>query len=254
MRFECMRSAVLALIAMLALGACGDRRNDREPQVRVFAAASLIDVLEGIGEDWQAEGHPAPVFSFGPTSQLAVQLRQGAEADVFISADEAWMDELERAGLINPATRANIASNNLVIVAPPERAGAVQLAELGALVGDGKLVMAEGSVPAGRYAREALEATGLWPDVEEMAVYAPDVRAALRFVELGEAMAGIVYRTDAIAAGDRVAIVAEFPPTSHTPIRYPAAAIADGSGDAFQAFLFGKMAKARFAELGFGME
>lgn len=241
-------------MAALALGACGEGRDEPEPPVRVLAAASLIDVMEDLGEAWEAEGHPAPVFSFGPTSQLALQVRQGAEVDVFISADEAWMDELEAAGLIESSSRASVAGNSLVIVAQPERAGAVQLAELGSVIGDGRLVMAEGAVPAGRYAREALEATGLWANVAARAVYAPDVRAALRFVELGEAAAGVVYRTDAIAAGDRVAIVSEFPTSTHIPIRYPAAAISGGSGQAFVAFLSGETVQARFAELGFTVE
>ena len=167
------------------------------------------------------------------------------------------MDEVEGDGLIEPGTRRVVAANALVLVAPAGSdldLGADGFAGLGAVLGDGRLALAEEAVPAGRYAREALEAVGAWDSVEDRTAYAPDVRAALRLVELGEAAAGVVYRTDAIAAGDRIVAIGTFPAGSHTAISYPAAAIAGGDGAAFVAFLAGEAAQSTFAAMGFGAE
>ncbi len=242
----------LALAGVLA--ACGAPAGSGDERVRVFAAASLIDVMGVIGQDWEAEGHAAPVFNFAATSQLAQQIEQGAAADVFISADENWMDVVEEAGVIEAGTRGVVARNALVLVAPAGSGLALDEGEfdaLGARLGDGRLVLAEGAVPAGRYAREALEATGALGGVEGRVVYAPDVRAALRLVEIGEAAAGVVYRTDAIAASERVEVVSAFPEASHGSISYPAGAVVDGDGRAFVEFLAGETAQARFAAAGF---
>lgn len=248
---------VAAVVLCVVLAACGEEGPGDEEPVRVFAAASLIDVMGEVGAAWEAEGHAPPVFNFAATSQLAQQIEQGARADVFISADEAWMDKVEQAGLIEADTRRVVAGNALVLTAPAGselRLGSDGFAGLGAALGDGRLAMAEGAVPAGRYAREALEAVGAWDGVADRAVYAPDVRAALRLVEVGEAAAGVVYRTDAIAAGERVAMIGSFPAGSHTPISYPAAAVAGGNGGAFVEFLAGEAAQAAFSALGFGAD
>lgn len=260
MRFEGLRTLVRVLagaVLSMTLASCGGDEPVGEQPVRVFAAASLIDVMGEVGAAWEAEGHAAPVFNFAATSQLAQQIQQGAHADVFISADEAWMDEVEAAGLVEPGTRRVVAANELVLVAPAGSGlelGPDGFAGLGSALGDGRLALAEGAVPAGRYAREALEAVGAWDSVEGRAAYAPDVRAALRLVELGEAAAGVVYRTDAIAAGDRIVAIGTFPASSHTAISYPAAAIAGGDGAAFVAFLAGETAQSTFAAMGFGAE
>jgi molybdate transport system substrate-binding protein len=257
------RRFFLAALAALAVAACGQPADERAatPQeiapARVFAAASLTDVLSAIGADFAATGQPAPVFNFAASSDLARQIEQGAEADVFFSADEAWMDYLAERNLIDPASRASLLANTLVLIAPADRLFTfepVQGADLRAALNGGKLAIANpDGVPAGRYAKEALTSIGAWAALETEAARAESVRAALRFVETGEAAAGIVYATDAKAAGDSVVVVATFPASSHTPITYPVARVAGRDGDApFLDYLASAPARAAFAAAGFG--
>jgi molybdate transport system substrate-binding protein len=262
----CLAFAALAAIALVSCGgpkeeAAAPAATPPEAPARVFAAASLIDVLKAIGEHYAAAGHPAPVLNFTASSELARQIEQGAEADIFISADEAWMDYLAERNLIDPATRTTLLTNTLVLIAPADKPFTVEIEQgmdLKAALNGGKLAIANpDSVPAGKYAKEALEHFGAWPGVEAETARAENVRAALRFVEQGEAAAGIVYATDAKAAGDAVTIVASFPPDSHTPIIYPAAIVAgksDGPGKGFLAFLASPEAKTAFEAAGFGLQ
>jgi molybdate transport system substrate-binding protein len=257
----------LAAVAAGLMASCGEKPAEMpvnvapETPVRVFAAASLTDVLKTIGDQYGVVGHPAPVVNFAASSELARQIEQGAEADVFISADEAWMDYLAEKSLIDPATRATLLTNKLVLIAPADKPITVELKQgmdLKAAVKGGKLAIANpDSVPAGKYAKEALEHFGAWAGVEADTARAENVRATLRFVETGEAAAGIVYATDAKASGDKVVVVAEFPADSHTPITYPAAIMAgkaEGPGREFTAFLTSPEAKAAFESAGFGLQ
>lgn len=241
------------LAALLSVGAQAQARP-----LRIFAAASLIDALGEIGPLYANAGHAAPVFNFAASSTLARQIEQGADADVVISADEEWMDYLAARGRIDPATRARLVSNRLVLIAPRERPLTVRIAPgfdlLGAL-GGGRLAMADPeSVPAGRYGRAALMHLGVWARISAAIAPAENVRAALRFVETGEAAAGIVYATDARAAGARVRVAGVFPETSHPPISYPMAAVLGGDGPgarAFMAFARTPAARAAFQRQGF---
>jgi molybdate transport system substrate-binding protein len=261
------RLAVIAVTG-LALVACSPKQAEAptrpaatpEAAVRVFAASSLTDVLKTIGNDYAAADHPAPVLNFASSSDLARQIEQGAEADVFISADEAWMDYLDERKLIDPATRSTLLTNKLVLVAPADRPITLEIKEgmnLKAALKGGKLVIGNpDSVPAGKYAKEALQHLKAWAGVEADTARAENVRAALRFVETGEAAAGIVYATDAKASGNKVVVVGEFPADSHTPITYPAAAIAgkaDGPAKGFLAQLASPEAKTTFEGAGFGI-
>jgi len=258
----------LAAAAGLALAACSPKEETAPAQAtatpeaatRVFAAASLTDVLKTVGDSYAASGRPAPVFNFAASSELARQIEQGAEADVFISADEAWMDYLNERKLIDPATRATLLTNTLVLIAPADKPITVEIKDgmnLKAALKGGKLAIGNpDSVPAGKYAKEALEHFKAWAGVEADTARAENVRAALRFVEAGEAAAGIVYATDAKASGDKVVVVGQFPADSHTPITYPAAAIAgkgEGPAKGFLAYLSSPPAKAHFEESGFGL-
>jgi molybdate transport system substrate-binding protein len=249
-----------AVIAAIALAACAPEAAEpvaeRETAARVFAASSLTDVMTTIGAAYAAAGHPAPVFNFAASSELARQIEQKAEADIFISADEKWMDYLAQLDLIDPASRATLLGNTLVLVAPSDRAFVLPLEAgmdlKGALQG-GRLAIANpDSVPAGRYAKEALESLGVWAAVKNETVLTENVRAALRFVEIGEAAAGIVYGTDARAAGDKVAVVGVFAADTHAQITFPVAQItARAQGTGFAAFLKGPEAKAVFEAAGF---
>jgi molybdate transport system substrate-binding protein len=255
----------LAAILAVALAACSPKPEEAavppEAPVRIFAAASLTDVMKTIGEAYAAKGHPAPVLNFAASSELARQIEQGADADMFLSADEDWMNYLAERHLIDPATRASILTNRLVLVTPADRPIAIEVKDgmnLKAALKGGKLVIANpDSVPAGKYAKEALEHFRAWAGVEKDTARTENVRAALRFVEAGEAAAGIVYATDARAAGDKVAVAAEFPADSHTPITYPRAIIAgkaEGAAKGFKDFLGSPEAKAAFQAAGFGVQ
>src|SRR5690606_217545 len=174
---------------------------------------------------------------------------QGAPADLFVSADEEWMDTLERQGLLRPGTRGDLLANRLVLIAPKGSA-ARGLADLG----DGRLALADTeAVPAGKYAKAALEHLGEWPGVADRIAPAENVRAALALVERGEAPLGIVYATDAMASA-KVRVVRVFPADSHPPIRYPVAILAtasDPDAAALRAFLASPEAQRIFARHGF---
>lgn len=262
-----MKSALRLLAAIgaaLLLGACGDDKpaaSTAEQAVTVFAASSLSDVMHTVGGLYEAAGHPAPKFNFAASSALAHQIEQGGQADLFFSADEAWMDYVAGKQLIDITTRHALLTNTMVLVAPVANPIAVTIAPqmdlAGALKG-GKLALGDpDSVPAGRYAKEALEHYAAWAGVEASVARAENVRAALRFVETGDAAAGIVYATDAKAAGPSVLIVGTFPEDSHTPITYPAALLTGkeaGPGKAFLDFLATDGVKKAFLEAGFGLK
>ncbi len=237
------RSGAALSVAILAATGCGaEPPPAARPVVTVFAAASTIEVLGEAARRYEALRGARVVCSFDSSSSLARQIRAGAPADVFVSADEAWMDDLEAAGLIDPATRFDLLTNELVLVAPADRPFEVRISRefdlAAAHPGVARIAVADPAhVPAGRYAKQALEWLGWWPALERRLVPALDVRAALRLVERGEADAGIVYSTDA-AASDRVVTLAAFPPESHAPIVYPAALVARaGPGGAAPGFI-----------------
>lgn len=262
-----MKSALRLLAAFgvaLVLGACGENKpatSVAEQAVTVFAASSLTDVMHTVGELYEAAGHPAPKFNFAASSALAHQIEQGGQADIFLSADEAWMDYVAGKQLVDIATRHTLLANTLVLVAPVAKPITVTIApgmDLAAALKGGKLALGDpDSVPAGKYAKEALEHYGAWAGVEADVARAENVRAALRFVETGDAAAGIVYATDAKAAGQSVLIVGTFPEDSHTPITYPAALLTGkdaGPGKAFLDFLATDAAKKAFQDAGFGLK
>lgn len=218
-----MLRALFAGLVLSLLVACGDADGSPRGPV-VLAASSLQESLEEIADAWAADGHPAPVLAFAATSALARQIERGAPADVFVSADQDWMDMLEGQGLLREGTRSDIVSNRLVLVRG-KGAAARELADLG----EGRLALADPiAVPAGRYAKAALESLGQWDTVAGRVVPAENVRAALALVERGEAALGIVYATDA-AASTKVEIVRELPADSHPRIRYPAAVLASSA-------------------------
>jgi molybdate transport system substrate-binding protein len=248
---------ILPALAALCLAACGPLQQARQPLV-VLAAASLQEALTAEADAWAKQDHPRPTLSFAASSALARQVQSGAPADILVSADEAWMDVLEKSGSLRPGTRRDVVGNSIVLIAPKDSAAAVDLADPSNLVsalGDGKLAMADPeTVPAGRYGKAALEYLHAWDSLAGKIAAAENVRAALKLVETGEAPLGIVYATDA-AASARVRIVAGFPPASHPPIRYPMAVLAASTNPqaaSFAQFLASPRGKAIFARYGFG--
>ncbi|MDB5703981.1 MAG: Molybdenum transporter, periplasmic molybdenum-binding protein ModA [Sphingomonas bacterium] len=244
---------VLALLAaMLAGPACA--APARAPLV--LAAASLQESMTAAAAAWAKKGHPKPVISFAASSTLARQVQAGAAADLFVSADEEWMDALAAQGLIVPATRSDFLGNRLVVVAPAGSRVRIPLkpGPLARVLGAGPLAMADTeSVPAGKYGKAALVKLGVWDAVSPHVVRAENVRAALALVERGAAPLGIVYATDARASA-RVRIAGVFPATSHPPITYPIArlkASTNPEAEAFRRFLVSREGKAIFLRFGF---
>lgn len=197
--------------------------------VTVFAAASLTTALQNVANRYREEGGGPIRFSFAASSTLAKQIESGAQADLFIAADEAWMDYLETRNLIDRSTRANRLGNTLVLITPGVRPVSVAIEPgfpLAAMLGEGRLATGDPAhVPVGRYAQQALTSLGVWAAVERKLARADNVRAALLLVERGEAPFGIVYATDA-AASAKVHVAGTFPAALHAPIRYPMAILA----------------------------
>ena len=221
----------------------------------VLAAASLQESLNAAADAWAARRHERPILSFASSSALAKQIDAGAPADIFISADEPWMDDVARHGLVKPGTRTSFLGNRLVLVAPTAKPVAIRPGfPLAGLLGDGKLAMGEvSSVPAGKYGKEALARLGIWDAVSGKVAGADSVRSALALVERGEAPYGIVYATDALAA-KTVKVVGVFPENSHAPITYPVAVLTASTSpetEAFRRFLISGAGKAIFRRYGF---
>ena len=241
-----MRRFSTALLAALLLLASPVARA---ADILVFAAASTKDVIDQIAAEFAKSGGGHVVSSFAASGDLAKQIENGAPAAIFISADQKWMDYVAQRKLIVADSRRNLLGNELVLIAPSDStmpAGVDGIA--------GKLALADpDSVPAGRYAKAALQKLGQWDGVQPSVVSAKDVRAALAFVERGEAAAGVVYATDALVS-KKVRIVGAFPDSSHPAIVYPVALVAgkdDADAKAFYRFLFGPQARQVFLDAGF---
>jgi molybdate transport system substrate-binding protein len=228
-----------------------------EADVRVFAAASLKNALDAIAADYGTRTGKTVSVSYAASSALARQIEQGAPADLFFSADLDWMDYLDGRGELKGGTRRKLLGNRIIVVAPATGAKPLELqpGALAAALAGGRLAVANvASVPAGRYAKAALENLGLWSEVRTRLAETENVRAALTFVARGEAPLGIVYGTDA-KAEPRVALVAAFPEGSHPPILYPVALTRDARPAAadFLTHLASGASAAVFAREGFAV-
>jgi molybdate transport system substrate-binding protein len=238
---------ILLLCTMLRAGAT-------EP-VTIYAAASLTSALEELAAKAKAQDLEWRL-SFGSSSTLAKQVAQGAPAALFFSANVIWMDYLNEQALIEPGTRTNLLGNTLVVIAPKGETFSVRPEKEFDFAGafTGRLALGDPShVPAGIYAKQALQALGWWPMLVDRLAPAVDVRAALAYVERGECKAGVVYATDA-AISDDVAVLATLPPESHDPIVYPVAVIRGRYSPGVKktmAFLQSKPAAETFQRYGF---
>ena len=198
-------------------------------QIMVFAAASLSDSLKEIGEACKKEIGVVSVFNFGASSLLARQIEEGAPADIFFSADEAKMDQLEKKALILINTRKSILSNVLVVVVAID--STLQIVSPKDLLQSevSRIALAEPRiVPAGIYAKSYLESLNLWPNLKSKVIPTENVRGALALVELGNADAGIVYKTDA-RISKKVRITYEVPGKECPKISYPMAVLKESS-------------------------
>jgi molybdate transport system substrate-binding protein len=250
------RRRLLALAALLVfLPGFAQTPALAQATLTVFAAASLTDSMKAVAGAYQAKTGTKVTLSFGGSNTLAQQIDQGAQADIFMSADTDWMDFLQKNNRIDNATRRNLLGNRLVLIGG-ENSKPLVIAPRFALaqaLGDDKLALADpASVPAGKYGKAALTALGVWDSVADKIAPAENVRVALEYVARGEAPYGIVYETDA-KVNPAVHVAGVFPENSHPPIVYPVALTKGAAPPAkdFLAFLSGPQAKAIFEKAGF---
>lgn len=237
------------LAGLCALAPLSSAAQSQSP-VTVFAAISMKEALEAAAARYRdLTGQPV-VHALASSSVLARQIDAGARADLFVSANSDWMDWLADRRAVDAASRRDIAGNRLVVA---RRDGVSAGTPAEALAGSGRVAMGDPShVPAGIYARRALEQSGLWPNVSQRAVFGENVRVALTIVERGEVEAAIVYRSD-MRAVPGLSAAHVFDPASHGAIVYPAA-LTLGASEAARAyldFLAGDEAAAIFMQHGF---
>jgi molybdate transport system substrate-binding protein len=223
--------------------------------VLVFAAASLTDALGEIARSWKGPEGARVVFNFGGSGLLARQIREGAPADLFLSADEIQMDGLEKDGLVVPGSRKSVLSNTLVAVIPAESRMKISFEGDLARPDLTRIAVAEPrSVPVGVYSKKFLESVGIWKVLEAKIVPTENVRATLAAVESGNVDAGFVYKTDALISR-RVRIAFEVPASRGPAISYPFALVKGAPNEraarAFLTHIASQEARAVFAKYGF---
>ena len=244
------------LVVTMAVGTSPVQAAPSQTGPLVLAAASLQESMTAAAAAWAAKGHAKPIISFAASSALARQVEAGAFADLFVSADEAWMNELATGKLIVPASRVTFLGNKLVVAAAAGTRTRIPVRPRAALVRvltAGPLAMADTPVPAGKYGQEALKKLGVWTQVAPRVVRAENVRATLALVERGAAPLAIVYATDAKASA-KVRIAGVFPASSHPAISYPIARLVTSrnpDAEAFRRFLTSREGKAIFVRYGF---
>ncbi len=243
-------AAIFAAAFMTAFA--GVARTD---EILVSAAASLTDVLKEIGGAYETKTKQTLKFNFGPSSGLARQIDEGAPADIFFSADLKQMDNLDKKGRLEPGTRKNLLSNQLVIIVAVDSKLTLSSPKDLLKPDVKKIALAEPSVvPAGVYSKKYLTEEGLWNKVESKVVPVQDVRAALASVESGNVEAGFVYKTDA-AVSTKVKIVYEVPLDKGPKITYPIAIVKeskrkDAARD-FMHYLLSPAGRVTFKKYGF---
>lgn len=234
-------STVFILLVSLAESFAGStvhaQEVDERQSILILAAASTTDAIEDIVRQFE-QSHPTIDVrtSFGASSTLAQQIASGAQADLFLSASTQWADELAQKGLV--AKRQDLLGNRLVVIIAADSPLAITTPA--DLAGENikRLALADPqAVPAGVYARAALERLGLWQQLSPRVAAGADVRQALNFVATGAAEAGIVYASD-VAAQDEVRIACEFPAELSAPIRYPLVLLKDARPAAAKLFEF----------------
>lgn len=247
----------LALGAALSVTLAGQAFADNT-KITVFAAASLTNAMQDIATQYQKGKTVEIASSFASSSTLARQIEAGAPADLFISADQKWMDYAVSKDSIKTDSRETLLGNSLVVVAPKaSKTGDVKIdakTDWASLLNGGRLAVGDPDhVPAGIYAKEALQKLGAWDTLSPKLAPAEDVRGALALVERDEAPLGIVYGSDAVASKG-VKVVGTFPEDSHKKVEYPIAIVKGHENPtvtAFYNYLKGPEAGAIFQRYGF---
>jgi len=248
-----LRAALFAaLLCLLPVGV-----GVQAAPLRVLAAASTVDAMQDVIARFQVESGIAVQLSTAASSRLARQIERGAPADLFLAANETWMDALAAQALLVPGSRRDLLGNRLALLATDVIADPPALTpetDIAALLAGERLVLADPAhVPAGLYAREALEGLGLWDAVNSRSVHAGSARGVVRLLATGQSPLGIAYASDA-RVSPRVRVGWLFPPGLHRPVVYPVALLARGdrpAGWRLHAFLLAPEAAAIFARHGF---
>lgn len=248
MVIKILPAIILQLSAYSAVGADAKK-------IKVLAAASLVDVLPKISAAYQKSGGEEVVFSFDATSRLAAQIKAGAPADIFVSADAEWMEELAKDKLVDTSSCYTVAKNTLVLIASKKTKLPTAPKEGFPFERLEKMALAGENVPAGKYAEAGLKFFVAWDKLKKSIIRGDNVRTVLTWVASNEVPYGVVYNTDALTASDKVSAVFTFPETSHPPIVYPAALVARGdqkTAGKFLNFLKSPSARQTFKDAGFG--
>jgi len=249
---------LIAILSLLAALAGAPQPAAAQDNITVFAAASMRNALDEADAAFTKASGIKVTASYASSSALAKQIEQGAPADIFISANIKWMDYLDQKKLIAPGTRVNLLGNELVLIAPKDsKLDNVKIGkgfDIAELAGDGRIAIADvKAVPAGLYAKAALQSLGAWTAAEPKLAQAENVRATLAYVARGETPLGIVYSTD-VKIEPKVKIVDVFPEDSYPSITYPVAATAESKNmqtARYLRFLQTWAAKAIFEKYGF---
>ncbi len=208
--------------------------------ITVFAAASTAPLMQNLTEAYGKRFDERVRLSVAASSTLARQIQNGAPADVFLSANQSWMDHLEMQGLLTPNTRRDLLANRLALIAPADGLSNVAIGpnvDLVGLLGDGRLAMADPDhVPVGIYGRAALTALGVWQAVTPRVARLSDARAVVAVVRRGEVPLGIAYTTDGRTVSG-VRVVGTFPADTHPAIVYPVARLSGGRSKTAGRFL-----------------
>ncbi|MGP4107823.1 molybdate ABC transporter substrate-binding protein [Virgibacillus sp. L01] len=248
---------ILLALSLLINAGCSNQESTEEHKLFISAASSLSNVLSKLGDEFESE-HPNTTLTlnYGASGKLAQQIQQGAPVDLFLSADQKWMDNLSEQKMILENTRANFTENKLVLVSANNTNTPID--NLKGLMNTGLDQVALGnpeSVPAGSYAKEVLTASGLWQDIQNKLVYAKDVRQVLTYVESGNTDIGFVYASD-LKRSNMVTEVKKINKSLYGPIEYPTAVMASSDtkekAKTFINFLQSDEAQSILAEYGFG--
>ncbi|HHZ6801169.1 TPA: molybdate ABC transporter substrate-binding protein [Morganella morganii] len=226
-----MKKQFSKLLAGVVISAAVMSQAWAAEKVTVFAAASLTNAVDEISAKYKQEKKGEVVASYASSSTLARQIENGAPADIFISADQKWMDYAQEKNLIINDTRKTLLGNELVLIAAKDskidKVDINKQTDWVKLLDGGRLAVGDPDhVPVGIYAQEALESLGAWKVVDPMLARTNNVRSGMALVERGEAPLGIVYGSDAVAS-DKVKVVGIFPADTHKPVEYPIAILKD---------------------------
>lgn len=229
---------LVALLGPAPVVAQGTSEGEHGAEARIYAAASLTDVIAEIAKRFEPIRQCRVIASYGASSTLAQQLREGAPPGVFISASKEWVDKTEEWGLVEPGTRIDLAGNALVVIVPKDAKDRPATLQDLSDAKYARLALADPlAVPAGVYAKAALDKAGLYETLRGKIVAAQDARTALAYIERGEAPVGIVYATDA-AASSKVDVAFRVRPELHPKIVYPMVLVKGANGRARELYAF----------------